>query len=266
MRFIFLLFLLNIYIFAKITIAATILPESYIIQNIAKKKAEVITLIPKNQSPHTYEPKISTMQQISKAKLYFTIGVEFEKEWIKKIANQNPKLHIIACDKNITKINNNPHIWLNPKNIIKIASCISNTLQHYDKENATYYQKNFNEFVQKIKHYDEKIKKILTNLKTKSFLDIHPAWIYFAKYYHLKEYTIEIEGKQPLIKDLIKLIQFAKKKHIKIIFVQPEFSSQSAKIIANEVNAKVVPISPLQEDILKNLLNFAQELRKSNGN
>ncbi len=264
MRIFFLFFTFSVALLAKITIAVTIAPEAFILQNITQGKANIITLIPKNKSPHHYEPKISTMQKLSKAKLYFTIGVEFEKEWQARFQSQNPTLKIIPCDKNITKINNNPHIWLSPKNIIQIARCMSNTLSSIDKNNSIFYQQNLKNFIQKVNNYDKKIQSILALLKQRNFLDIHPAWSYFAAYYHLKEYTIEVEGKNPLIKDLIKLIRFAKEKQIKTIFIQPEFSAKSAQIIANEVGAKVIAISPLKENILDNLLYFAKALSTSN--
>jgi ABC-type Zn uptake system ZnuABC Zn-binding protein ZnuA len=47
----------------------------------------------------------------------------------------------------------------------------------------------------------------------------------------LQQVPVEIEGKDPKPAQLKTLIEHAKKKHINIIFAQPQFSSRSAEII-----------------------------------
>ena len=266
----FLLFLIfSISLFAKINVAISIPPQEYILEQIAPNLVDTTLLVKPGNSPHTYEPKASQMVSLSKAKLYFAIGVEFEKAWLNRFKTQNPNLKIIATDANISKIpisdgqekgELDPHIWLAPKNIKIIAINMANALIKYDSSNSKIYKQNLNLFLQKIDNLDKEIKKKLSGLKNRNFLVFHPSWGYFAKEYNLNQIAIEISGKEPSARDLIKIIKLAKAKNINVIFVQPEFSTKSANLIAKELHINVVKISPLQKDVIKNLNKFTNAL------
>ncbi len=269
MKFLILISLFFVSIFAKIVVAVSIPPQEYILENIAGNLVEPIVIVKPGNSPHTYEPKPSQMVSLSKAKLYLAIGVEFEKVWLKKFKNQNPNLKIVHCDNNISKIpmlnghergELDPHIWLNPKNIKQIAICTENALSSVDSNNSKIYQANLKKFLVKIDKLNNKVKEILSKAKVKKFLIFHPSWGYFAKEYGLGQIAVEIEGKEPSPKELINIIKLAKKSGVKVIFVQPEFSQKEASLIANEIGIKVVKVSPLSRDLVQNILNFAKEV------
>ena len=92
----------------------------------------------------------------------------------------------------------------------------------------------------------------------------HPAWGYFARDYNLKQVPIEIGGTEPSAAELRELIEEAKEEGIKVIFAQPEFSINSAKTIAKEIDGEVLLINALAPNWSENLLKvsqiFAQEL------
>jgi len=58
------------------------------------------------------------------------------------------------------------------------------------------------------------------------------------------------------------LIKFAIAHKVKAIFVEPQFDSSSAKVIADEIGAEVVPINPLPENFLNNLLDVIRKLKQ----
>jgi zinc transport system substrate-binding protein len=88
----------------------------------------------------------------------------------------------------------------------------------------------------------------------------HPAWQYFATEYNLIQLAIEIDGKNPNPKTIKFIINEAKKEDIKAIFTAPEFSIKTAKIIAKELNIKVIQISPLNQKWANNLIKFAKAI------
>ena len=262
-------------LFSKIDIAVSIPPQVYILEKIAPNLVDTTLVVKPGNSPHTYEPKASEMVAISKDKLYFAIGVEFENVWLPKFKAQNSSLKIIRADANITKIaisskdkngRKDPHIWLSPKNLKIIAQNMANALIKEDKNNAQIYKKSLNNFLKKLDILDKSIKEKLTNLKNRNFLVVHPSWGYFAKDYNLNQIAIEVSGKEPSAKELIKIVKFAKEKNVKAIFVQPEFSTKSAKLIAQELNIGVIKISPLTKDVVKNLEKFTNVLAGKNEN
>ena len=92
----------------------------------------------------------------------------------------------------------------------------------------------------------------------------HPSWNYFAKAYDLEQIAVEKEGKNPKIKEIIELVKEAKEHNIKIVFVSPQFSQNSAKKIASSINGKVVNIDPLALDWKNNLIKVANSIKNSN--
>ena len=235
-------------------IVVSILPQKGIVQKIAGKDVEVSVVVPRGSEPHTFEPKPSTMRKISKADIYYSIGVEFEKSWLKKFKNQNPKLKIVSLDKNIAKLNNNPHVWMSLKNLKLIAKNV------YDSLDDKSLQKNFISYENELQSCDEDIKRVLKDKKNRVFMSVHPAFTYFARDYNLTQIAVEKDEKESSLKELLKLLKEAKKSGVKIIITSPEFSDKSAKIISNELNIKVLKISPLDGDICQNLKKIAKNL------
>jgi zinc transport system substrate-binding protein len=89
----------------------------------------------------------------------------------------------------------------------------------------------------------------------------HPAWGYFARTYKLKQIPIELEGKAPKPAQLQNLIVRARRDKIKVIFVQPQFSSKSARLIAAEIGGRVIVADPLAADWPQNLRAVARQIK-----
>jgi zinc transport system substrate-binding protein len=144
-----------------------------------------------------------------------------------------------------------------------ISNDILHSLLKVDKQNRDFYLQNYKKLVANIQNLDKEIKKILSPLpKSSKFMVFHPSWGYFARDYNLLQLPIEIEGKSPKPSQLIKLIKIAKKDGIKVIIAEPEFSTKSADILAKEIGAKVIKLSPLSANWQESLLTLAKSISK----
>jgi zinc transport system substrate-binding protein len=247
---------------------------------IAGDKANITVMVKPGSSPHTYEPKPSQMKDITKADIYFSIDVEFEKSWLPKFKNQNINMIIVNMAKNITKSSISkhahkkaktesldPHIWTSTSKVKQIAKNILISLIEVDQKNKLFYTNNYNTFIQHIENTNSKIKNILKNTKdNSSFMVFHPAWQYFANEFNLKQLAIEIDGKSPKPRELINILKEAKEAKIKAIFTAPEFSTKTANILAKQLNIKVIVVSPLNPQWSKNLINLANAIANTNEN
>ena len=277
---------------ANVNAVVSILPQKTFLEKIGGDKVDVELMVKPGNSPHTYEPKPSQMKAISKADIYFSIGVEFEHSWLPKFQNQNKKMKLANMAKGIKKIeiaahkhhdredvhhdydehkehahhdhdhdSLDPHVWTNPSNVKIMAKNIFTYLSKMDKANKAYYQKNYEDFIAHINQTDTAIKDILKDIPEHSkFMVFHPSWGYFAKEYNLEQVTIETEGKSPKPKELHHIIEEAKEEKVKAIFTSPEFSDSIAKQIARELNIPVIPISPLNPKWSENLINLAKNI------
>jgi zinc transport system substrate-binding protein len=154
-----------------------------------------------------------------------------------------------------------PHIWLSPP-LVKIqARSILAALREVDPEHRNVYDANFKAFSAQIDQLDADIKKIFAGKTGLQFMVFHPAWGYLAHAYGLKQVPIEIEGKNPKPAQLKELIQHARKNDIKVVFVQPQFSTKSAELVAREIGGQVAFADPLAEDWIANLRQIADKFQ-----
>ena len=255
----FLVIFANISVFANINAVVSITPQKFFLEQIGGDKINVTVMVKPGNSPHTYEPKPSQMKDISSADIYFYIGVEFEESWLSKFSNQNRSMKLVDVTTSIKRYNKeDPHVWTSPNNVKIIAKNILNSLVKLDSKNKDYYTNNYTIFIKYINNLDIKISNILKDVPKKSkFMVFHPSWGYFAKQYSLVQLPIQMHGKAPKPKDIIKLIKVAKKQKVKAVFTQPEFSDKIAQTIATQLKIKVIKTSPLSLKWGDNLIKLA---------
>ena len=154
-----------------------------------------------------------------------------------------------------------PHIWLSPM-LVKIqAKAIVSALQEADPAHRTIYEENFKAFMAKIDQLDSELKKIFSGKKGLQFMVFHPSWGYFADTYGLDQVPIELEGKDPKPAELKALVKHARESGIKVVFVQPQFSTKSAKVVAREIGGEVAFANPLAENWIANLYEVAEKFK-----
>jgi len=281
---------------AKVDVFVSIAPQKYFVQQIGKDFVEVHVMVQPGADPHTYEPKPKQMVALARAQLYFAIGVEFEKARLKKIAAANPQIKVIYTDQGIRKIpmpahlqhdeekkdqksehvavvehgdgdephehgGLDPHIWLSPPLVLQQAQTMLTALQSVDEAHHDAYQANFEAFASEIEALDAELRNIFAGRQGLEFIVFHPAWGYFARAYGLVQIPVEIEGKNPKPAQLTELIESAKEKDVKVIFVQPQFSTKSAELIAREIDGQVVFADPLAADWANNLRAVAAKFK-----
>jgi zinc transport system substrate-binding protein len=267
-----------------IKITVSILPQKYFVQKIGGDLVDISVMVLPGSSPATYEPKPKQMVKLTESKIYFALGVSFEEVWLKKFASANPEMKIIATQNGIEKIpmkrhlhddkerdhdkavaragGKDPHIWLSPPLVMLQARNILDALLRVDSTNRKIYESNYKSFIAELVDLDLKISDLFADTgRGTRFMVYHPAWGYFAKAYDLVQIPVEIEGKNPTPKGLQQVITNAKKHGIKVVFVQPQFSTKSAQTIARAIGGRVVFADPIAFDWAKNLLLVANQFK-----
>ncbi len=267
-------------LFAGTNVCVSIPPQAFFVQKIAGDTVNITVLIPAGSSPATYTPKPSQLKAIKNASLYFTIGVPFEHNWLNRFKSINTSLKIIDITQGIQKraLHNplekenhqnhqhealDPHVWLSPKLTLILAKNIMEALSQEHPQKRTFYKNRYNIFKTEVVQLQNKIKQKLQKLKNKTFIVFHPSFGYFADEFGLKQIAIEKEGKEPSLKYIRRVIDFAKSHNIKTIFVEPQFSQKSANYIAKQINGQVISIDPLAKEWDRNLLEIATSFEKA---
>jgi zinc transport system substrate-binding protein len=264
----------------KLVVFVSIAPQKYFVDQIGQERVVVEVMVPPGASPATYEPKPRQMAALSKTPIYFAIGVPFEKNWLKKFAAANPNMRVVPTDHGIQKIpmsahrhaaenrpgkdhqgEPDPHIWLSPMLVMTQARTIRDALQEIDPAHRSVYEANYKAFIATLEDLDGELRNTFADKQGLQFMVFHPSWGYFADTYGLKQVAVEIEGKNPKPAQLKELIEHAKEKGIKTIFVQPQFSSKSAKLVAREIGGQVAVADPLAQDWSANLRAVVREFK-----
>ena len=270
---------------SSVGVFVSIAPQKYFARKIGGNLINVSILVPTGADPHTYEPKPRQMAELSKSELYFAVGIDFEKAWLKKIAATHPRMRIIHTDEGIAKIpmtdrhrhegNNrkhdkktqhrdgaaDPHIWLAPGPVKVQAAHILKALTEADAKNRLLYAAGYDAFLKELDSLDGELKALFAGRKGESFMVFHPAWGYFAEAYGLEQVPVEVEGKEPKPAQLQALILHARERGVKVIFVQPQFSVKNAEMVAREIGGAVVRVDPLAENWDVNMREVARKFR-----
>jgi zinc transport system substrate-binding protein len=242
----------------RIMVWVSIDPQRYFVRRIGGERVRVEVMVPAGFSPATYEPKPSQIEGLSTADMYIRIGVPFEGAWMSRILAANGEMLVVDQSEGIERIDGqDPHVWLSPGLAKSQARTICTGLVEIDRSHESFYRANLEAFLTDLDELDASIEQTLSGLENRKFMVFHPAWSYFARDYDLEMMPIQMEGSDPSAAEMAELIQTARANGIKIIFAQPEFSTQSARTIAREIGGEVLLISPLAPDWMDNLRRVA---------
>ncbi len=248
----------------RVRVAVTIIPQAYFVERIAGHNVDVRIIVPAGSNPETYEPTPQQLFDLSSSKLYIKVGPQHlavENRFQRFTSNTDKNIRVVDMSQGIKNLQEDPHIWLSPSIVRSAAANICEGLASADPPHADLYRKNLQRFLTDIERLDQRIKQRLHDRKGQCFMVYHPAWGYFAREYGLKQLAIQEEGKPLNVARLQKMINLARAKGIKTIFVQKGFDKKSAASIAREIDGTVVEVNPLERDWLKNLDDFSQALQ-----
>ncbi|HOX38626.1 MAG TPA: zinc ABC transporter substrate-binding protein [Candidatus Brocadiia bacterium] len=267
-----------------IPVFVSIPPQAQFAKKVGGARVSVSVLVGPGQNPHVFEPKPQQIAALGKARLYFTVGVPFERTLVERISKSMPGLKITPTDRGIKKLamtecdhheegsheeheadeeGLDPHVWLAPLLIKVQAKNMADALIESDPANAAEYRKNLEIFGNELDELHARIAKTLAPHKGQAFYVFHPAFGYFADAYGLRQKAVEAGGRQPTPKQLSALIKQAREDGAKVVFVQPQFDKRSAETIAQAIGGAVVPLDSLAEDATGNLELMADQIAKT---
>ncbi|MBI9089798.1 MAG: zinc ABC transporter substrate-binding protein [Desulfobacterium sp.] len=253
---------------APLSVFVSIQPQAYVVERIGKKRVAVEVLVPPGKSPATYAPRPSQMAKLSRATLFFSIGVPFEQALMPRIKGASQELTLVDTIQGIplrrfADGGGDPHIWMNPILMKQQAITICNALIQKAPGSTDYFRANLEGLLADLDRLDRTIAKALAPLAGETIFVFHPVFGYFADQYGLTQMAVEVHGKAPKGRELAHFIKQAKAARIRVIFVQPQFDTRTAQKIATAINGAVVPLDPLAKDYITNLTTMAGTIKNA---
>lgn len=267
-------------------VTVSIVPQKYFVEKIGGELVDVSVMVEPGVDPHVYDPKPRQMTALAKSRIYFAIGVPFEDVWLEKFSAANPGIMMVHTETGIEKLSAtddddekpagaqggkaethhhgafDPHLWLSPPAVMIQARTIFNALTKVDPDHGSLYEANYKKFMAELVDLDLDLTNLFRDMgRYRQFMVFHPSWGYFAAAYGLEQVPVQVEGKEPKAADLQRLIQYARERSIKVIFVQPQYSTTSANVIAEAIGGQTVAADPMAEDWAMNLRQVAEKFK-----
>lgn len=257
---------------AVLTVAVSILPQTYFVERIAGERAAVMVLVGPGDSPATYELTPRQLTDLAGARVYFRIGVPMEHALVPRLARNHPQLAVVdtrgaqaatppTAAPHPTHADDHgehdPHVWLSPRLAADQAAVIATTFARLDPTGADLYRGNLATLQAELTALDAEIGSLLAPVRGGTIFVFHPAFGYLCGDYGLEQVAIEAGGLAPSPKHLTEVLSSARAAGAQAIFVQPQSSTTAATTVATELGIEVVTLDPLARDYQENLRQIA---------
>ena len=247
---------------AELSAIVSFYPLYEFTKQVGQDKVNVSLLIPPGIEPHDWDPTVNDLQKMHEADLIVINGIGFES-WADDIDTVNSDVIIVDTSKGISIIDvgmieansdlhdhsvGDPHIWLNPVMVKTQVQNIVDALVSIDPDNEKFYIQNAKSYQDKLDALDAKIKDELSPCN-KDFIAFHNAFTYFAVEYGLNQHSIVNSNEPnigPTLKTLETVINLAQTFDIDVIFTEETVDTRTSQVIANEIGARVLVLSPIE--------------------
>lgn len=251
-------------------VTVTILPQKTFVEKIAGTDFKINVLVPPGSNPETGNLLPSQLKDVANSDIWFRIGhIGFEYSWKEKIQQANNKMKLVDLSEGLDLIAEmeqhgdhfhesgiDPHIWLSPVLVKKMAKRILDELVILNPEKRAEYETNYQKFGAEIDLLNIEISNKLKEYEGRKFITFHPSLSYFARDFGLVQYSLESGGKEPTPQHMAKVVDLAKSEKINVIYIQSEFDRDHARVFAEEIDGKVVQVRPLDPNWQENLMEM----------
>lgn len=238
------------------------------------------------QNPHYISAKPSLLAKMRRSDLVFCSGSGLEEGWLPVLlrsagraqvqpgntgylmaSEQVERLEVVTdaslIDRSFGDIHpeGNPHVHLDPRLLLPIAEVLMQRLSVLDTENRADYARNFQAFEQKLKAKLQEWSADIAALKGKQYIAYHKNWSYLADWLGI-EIVATIERKPgiaPSMGHISSLVSQNKNKDVQAILMAPFEDTDSAEVLAEKLNTKVIVLPYTTSTDLLEL--FEQTLR-----
>ena len=211
---------------------------------------EVGSLLPIGTDPHSYQPTPQDVAKIEQSQLLIVNGADYEHFLEPLLENTGGKRTIVEASAGISLREEagsvDPHLWLDPNNVILYVENIRDGLVRFDPEGADAYRSNADEYMRQLTELDAWIVEQVNQVPAERRLLVtnHEALGYFAKRYGFTVTGTMVESfssdASPSAQQMAGLINQIQSSGAPAIFLDAGDNTNLAQQIADETDVRVV--------------------------
>ena len=229
------------------------------LNEIGGNRLSARSIVPHSVNPHGYQLGAKDLAEITESSHVFTVGLNYEGQWLVKFLNNHPGIDQIALgdvvsplkyeDEHESEHGNgayDPHFWFDPSRVIIAITKIADELSKIDPEGSDFYQSRASRYISELEKLDNFIFAELEKIPVdkRKIMTEHESLKYLSDRYGIEilEAVIPSVNSEvgPTPKNLVAAIDSIKQHEIQVIFLESSTSNSSAKTVADETGINVV--------------------------
>lgn len=277
----------------SITVVVGAYPFEFAAQRVAGEHVEVTNLLAPGADSHGLELSPQQVAAVSAADLVIHQS-GYQPALDEAIAQQQPaivldtgdfvsllpasgdgEVHEHSADDHHDHSGYDPHIWLDPTNLVEVADQIAARLAEVDPGNADTYRANADALDGELIALDQQFASGLASCRTDTFITNHAAFGYLAHRYLLHQ--VGVSGlsteTEPSPARIAEVQQIARDHDVTTIFYETSVSGKLAETIASDLGLQTDVLDPLEtlspdargDNYLEVMTANLEALRKANG-
>jgi manganese/zinc/iron transport system substrate-binding protein len=236
----------------KIIVTATIGMIADVVKNVGGENVETTGLMKSGVDPHLYKASQGDIRKLEEADIIFYNGLHLEGKMVdifEKMADDKPT---IAVTKDIPEsvlrswddgsAGHDPHVWFNVRHWISATETITKELSKFDPEHEEEYNKNAQEYIEKLEELDQYAKEQIATIpeETRVLVTAHDAFGYFGDAYGIKVMGLQgiSTASEYGSKDVSSLRDFLVENKIKAVFVESSVPKKAIEAVIEGASKK----------------------------
>jgi ABC-type Zn uptake system ZnuABC Zn-binding protein ZnuA len=210
--------------------------------------------LPVTVDPHEFQPVPQDVIKISQSQVLIINGVGYESWLTNELENSGGQRLVIVASEGLTPnpdpsgehIDGDPHMWMNPLNVVHYVENIRDGLIQADPQGKDAYSANADAYIASLKDLDGWVRNEVSQLPTTKRLLVtnHDALGYFAQAYGFTVVGAVIpsvtDEASTSAKEMADWIDTIKSSGVPAIFLDISENPELAQQVATESGAKVV--------------------------
>jgi len=233
-------------------------------EEIGGQKISLFTATTAFQDPHHIEARPSLLAKARNSDLLFCTGADLEAGWLPILLRKsgNGRIqsgetgHLMAADhvdllearqkvdRSMGDVHarGNPHIHLDPRNIVPIADELTKRLMQIDPANESYYESRLSDFSKRWKKALVKWEKQSAAIRRMPIVVHHRSWVYLENWLALREVaTLEPKpGVPPTSKHLANVVSTLKNEPARAVIRSPYQDTRASQWLEKQTGITAI--------------------------
>ena len=258
---------------AAIVVAASFYPIAEIVERVGGDTVRVVNLTPAGTDAHDVELTAKQLQDLQDAKITFYLGDHFQpsiKKAIDSLKGESVDLLKVTPTAGFTcgGCEGDPHVWLDPSNMILMTREVVKQLSAARPELATQFSANADVYVKELEAVGTLIDTSFTNCVSTTLVTSHYSFLYFATRAKLEVSSLAPGNPDAQLsaKQIEQITKDLRTKKVTTIFSEELVASSVVSTMAKSLNAQVNVLQPLEgitNSDLKAGKNYISEQREN---